>query len=356
MENFPKILWNEAKLRDNIRFLNNFFDLQSWPITWVPVSKSICAYPDIIKILLDEGISEIADSRIKNLKAIKSISKNCRTLLLRLPGFHEIKDVIQYADTSLISEIKTLEKLQDEAKLVGIKHRVILMIELGDLREGALPKDIIEIGRFILKQDHIDWCGIGTNLTCYGGVLPTKEKMTSLLKIKDSILVELGHNLSVISGGNSSTLSLMFKGDMPEGITQLRLGEALFLGRETTLGTCITGMHSDIFTIEAEVIEVKTKHSIPEGEIGADAFGKKPIFKDVGLHSRAIVAIGRQDIPIEGLIPIDENIQILGGSSDHMILDVQSSQVKVGDILKFNINYPALLQAMTSPYIETENC
>lgn len=356
MENFPKILWNEAKLRDNIRFLNNFFDLQSWPITWVPVSKSICAYPDIIKILLDEGISEIADSRIKNLKAIKSISKNCRTLLLRLPGFHEIKDVIQYADTSLISEIKTLEKLQDEAKLVGIKHRVILMIELGDLREGALPKDIIEIGRFILKQDHIDWCGIGTNLTCYGGVLPTKEKMTSLLKIKDSILVELGHNLSVISGGNSSTLSLMFKGDMPEGITQLRLGEALFLGRETTLGTCITGMHSDIFTIEAEVIEVKTKHSIPEGEIGADAFGKKPIFKDVGLHSRAIVAIGRQDIPIEGLIPIDENIQILGGSSDHMILDVQSSQVKVGDILKFNINYPALLQAMTSPYIKTENC
>ncbi|MFW2476178.1 MAG: alanine/ornithine racemase family PLP-dependent enzyme [Sediminibacterium sp.] len=356
MENFPKILWNEAKLRDNIRFLNNFFDLQSWPITWVPVSKSICAYPDIIKILLDEGISEIADSRIKNLKAIKSISKNCRTLLLRLPGFHEIKDVIQYADTSLISEIKTLEKLQDEAKLVGIKHRVILMIELGDLREGALPKDIIEIGRFILKQDHIDWCGIGTNLTCYGGVLPTKEKMTSLLKIKDSILVELGHNLSVISGGNSSTLSLMFKGDMPEGISQLRLGEALFLGRETTLGTCITGMHSDIFTIEAEVIEVKTKHSIPEGEIGADAFGKKPIFKDVGLHSRAIVAIGRQDIPIEGLIPIDENIQILGGSSDHMILDVQSSQVKVGDILKFNINYPALLQAMTSPYIKTENC
>lgn len=356
MENFPKILWNEAKLRDNIRFLNNFFDSQSWPITWVPVSKSICAYPDIIKILLDEGISEIADSRIKNLKAIKSISKNCRTLLLRLPGFQEIKDVIQYADTSLVSEIKTLEKLQDEAKLVGIKHRVILMVELGDLREGALPKDIIEIGRFILKQDHIDWCGIGTNLTCYGGVLPTKEKMTSLLKIKDSILVELGHNLSVISGGNSSTLSLMFKGDMPEGITQLRLGESLFLGRETTLGTYITGMHSDIFTIEAEVIEVKTKHSVPEGEIGADAFGKKPIFKDVGLHSRAIAAIGQQDVPIEGLIPIDENIQILGGSSDHMILDVQSSQVKVGDILKFNINYPALLHAMTSPYIEIENC
>lgn len=356
MENFPKILWNEAKLRDNIRFLNKFFDLQSWPITWVPVSKSICAYPDIIRVLLDEGISEIADSRIKNLKAIKSISKNCRTLLLRLPGLHEIKDVIQYADTSLVSEIETLRSLQHAAKVVGIKHRIILMIELGDLREGALPKDIIEIGRFILKQDHIDWCGIGTNLTCYGGVLPTKEKMTSLLKIKDSILVELGHDLSVISGGNSSTLSLMFKGDMPEGINQLRLGEALFLGRETTLGTCITGMHSDIFTIEAEVIEVKTKHSIPEGEIGADAFGKKPIFKDVGLHSRAIAAIGRQDIPIEGLIPIDENIQILGGSSDHMILDVQSSQVKVGDILRFNINYPALLQAMTSPYIETENC
>jgi len=352
MEKLPKLIWNEAKLRDNIRFLNKFFDLQSWPITWIPVSKSICAYPDIIKVLLDEGASEIADSRIRNLKAIKSISKNCRTLLLRLPGLHEVKDVIQYADTSLISEIETLEKLQAEAKAMGIMHRVILMIELGDLREGVLPKDIIEMGRFILKQDHIDWCGIGTNLTCYGGVLPTKEKMESLLKIKDNILFELDHNLSIISGGNSSTLSLMFNGDMPEGINQLRLGEALFLGRDTTSGISITGMHNDIFTIKAEIIEVKTKPSIPEGKIGADAFGKTPVFEDIGFHSRAIAAIGRQDIPIEGLTPIDENIQILGGSSDHMILDVQNSQVKVGDILSFNINYSALLQAMTSPYIE----
>lgn len=356
MEKLPRLLWNEAKLRDNIRFLNNLFERQPAPITWIPVSKSICAYPDMIEVLLDEGICEIADSRIKNLKTIKSMSKNCRTLLLRLPAPQEVKDVIKYADTSLVSEIETLKKLQTEAKAVGVIHCVILMIELGDLREGVMLEDIIDMGRFILKQDHIDWCGIGTNLTCYGGVLPTKEKMESLLKIKDRISCELGHTLSIISGGNSSTLSLMFNGDMPAGINQLRIGEALFLGRDTTSGAAILGMHSDIFTMKAEVIEVKTKPSIPEGKIGADAFGRTPIFEDIGHHSRAIAAIGRQDVPIEGLIPIDKVTHILGGSSDHMILDVQNSPVKVGDVLSFNINYPALLQAMTSPYIEKGGC
>ncbi len=355
MEKFPKLVWSETKLRDNIRFLNQLFAAQSWPMTWIPVSKSVCAYPDIIKVLLDEGVTEIADSRIKNLQAIKSISNDCRTLLLRLPGLHEIKDTIQYADTSMVSEIETLTRLQTQAQAAGVVHRVILMVELGDLREGVLPKDILEMGRFILKQDHIDWCGIGTNLACYSGVLPTKEKMERLLKIKDSILYELGHKLAVISGGNTSTLSLMLNDDMPEGINQLRLGEALFLGRDSTiLKASIAGMHDDIFTLKAEIIEVKVKPSFPEGKTGTDAFGRTPTFEDIGLHSRAIAAIGRQDIPIEGLIPIDENIQILGGSSDHMVLNVQNSSVKVGDILSFNINYPTLLQAMTSPYVEKE--
>lgn len=355
MERYPKLLWNEGKLRDNIRFLNKLFAAQSWPITWIPVSKSVCAYPDIIKVLLDEGITEIADSRIKNLQVIKSISKDCRTLLLRLPGLHEIEDTIRYANTSMVSERETFAKLQAEAKAAGVVHRVILMVELGDLREGVLPKDILEIGRFILKQDHLDWSGIGTNLACYSGVLPTREKMERLLKIKNSILSELGHNLLLISGGNTSTLSLMLNDDMPEGINQLRLGEALFLGKDSTiLGTSIPGMHDDIFTLEVEIIEVKVKPSCPEGKTGIDAFGRTPTFTDIGPHSRAIAAIGRQDIPIEGLIPIDENIQILGGSSDHMLLNVQNSPVKVGDILSFHINYPTLLQAMTSPYIEKE--
>lgn len=351
MAKFPRLLWSESKLRDNMRYLNNLFSSCAWPIAWTPVTKATCAHPDIVKVLLSEGVAEIADSRIENLKQVKSLSSSCRTLLLRLPGLHEITDVIQYADTSLVSEQTTIARLSDAAKAAGVRHRIILMVELGDLREGVLPQYVLERGRFILQQENIDWCGIGTNLTCYGGILPTREKMTQLLDLKASIGRELGHVVDVVSGGNSSSLSLLLDGNMPAGISHLRLGEALLLGRETAQGGQIAGMHGDIFTLEAEVIEVQVKGSVPEGERGMDAFGKTPEFEDIGDHTRAILAIGKQDVPIEELVPLDDNVRILGGSSDHMILDVGSDAVRVGDIVAFRVSYPVLLQAMTSPYV-----
>lgn len=354
MNSFPKLQWNEEKLRNNIVFLNNFFKDQGNHIKWVPVTKSICALPEIIKVLIDEGISEIADSRIENIKKIKNVSKECKTMLLRLPSLNETSDVILYADTSLATEIETISKLNSEAEKVSIKHRIILMVEMGDLREGVLPKDIVEIGKFILSRKNIEWIGIGTNLGCYGGVLPNIDKMNSLLRLKKKILDELSHEVSVISGGNSNTLHLLAEKKFPKNINQLRLGEALFLGKDTALGITIPGLQDDIFTLSTEVIEVKVKPSSPEGKRGTDAFGKIKQFEDRGLHTRAIVAIGRQDVIIEELKPIDDNIKILGGSSDHMILDVNESKVKVGDILKFNITYPALLQLMTSPYVMKE--
>ena len=84
-----------------------------------------------------------------------------------------------------------------------------------------------------------------------------------------------------------------------------------------------------------------------------DAFCEKPSFKDNGIIKRAILAIGKQDISIKGLIPVDERINILGGSSDHLILDIThaSNKYEVGDIVDFRVDYGCLLVAMTSPYI-----
>ncbi|WP_328515341.1 alanine/ornithine racemase family PLP-dependent enzyme [Marinobacterium marinum] len=351
MIKFPRLLWSESKLRSNIRFLNRLFATAGAPMNWTPVSKAVCANPEIVGLLLDEGVTEIADSRIENLKRIKSLSSHCSTLLLRLPGLHEVDEVVRYADTSLVSEATTIERLSAAARDAQVRHRIILMVELGDLREGVLPQQVLALGRFILQQPNIDWCGIGTNLTCYGGILPTREKMLQLLAIKTRIADELGHVLDVVSGGNSSSLPLLLRGDMPTGVSHLRLGESLLLGRETVRGQTIAGMYDDIFRLEAEVIEVRVKSSVPEGERGMDAFGKVPEFEDVGEHRRAILAIGRQDVPIDELVPLEAGIRILGGSSDHMILDVGKNPVKIGDILTFGVNYPVLLQAMTSPYV-----
>jgi predicted amino acid racemase len=141
---------------------------------------------------------------------------------------------------------------------------------------------------------------------------------------------------------------------MPDGINNLRLGESIVLGRETAFGEQLEGFYDDVFVVKGEIVELKEKPTVPIGEIGMDAFGNKPEFKDRGIIRRAIVAMGRQDIDPDGFRPIDESISILGGSSDHTIIDVTGSKriYQVGDVVSFKVDYGCLLRAMTSPYVE----
>ena len=85
-----------------------------------------------------------------------------------------------------------------------------------------------------------------------------------------------------------------------------------------------------------------------------DAFGQKPYYEDRGIIKRAIIAIGKQDTDIDSMEPLDEKIDILGGSSDHIILDVTKSdtEYKVGDVVRFVLGYGGMLKTATSTYVE----
>lgn len=106
--------------------------------------------------------------------------------------------------------------------------------------------------------------------------------------------------------------------------------------------------------LEAQIVELKEKPSLPIGEVGVDAFGQKPYYEDRGIIKRAIIAIGKQDTDIDSMEPLDPQVEILGGSSDHIILDVTKSgkEYKVGDIVQFVVGYGGMLKTATSPYVE----
>jgi predicted amino acid racemase len=53
--------------------------------------------------------------------------------------------VVRSADISLNTELDTLKKLSYYAKASNKNHQVIVMVELGDLREGVLPIDLSRI-------------------------------------------------------------------------------------------------------------------------------------------------------------------------------------------------------------------
>jgi predicted amino acid racemase len=175
-----------------------------------------------------------------------------------------------------------------------------------------------------------------------------------LVALADHIESTYDIKLNIISGGNSSSIYLLENGQMPERINNLRIGEGVVLGREAAYGDPIQGTHDDAFVLEAQIVELKEKTSMPRGIIGMDAFGGKPVFEDKGKMIRAIVAVGRQDVDHTALFPTDHGIEIIGASSDHMILDLThaNSKYTVGDVVSFKMEYGAMLKLFTSEYIE----
>ncbi len=346
---YPRIVIDVEKYRHNVRVMKE--RLATHGMSMMAVTKVFCANEELIKILNEEKVDYIADSRVKNLKTMNtSIPK----VLLRLPSLHEVHDVVRYADVSLNSEWQTIKALNAAAKAAGKTHKVVVMVDLGDLREGVYYKD--DVQSFLQKVEtlkHIELHGLGTNLTCHGGIIPREDTLEKLVKIVKTAEKNLGRKLSMVSAGNSSHLHLFENGtDMPT-LNNLRIGEAMVLGRETAFGNKVDGLYDDVFTLEADIIELKEKPSYPEGEIGMDAFGKKPSFEDKGPMLRAILAIGKQDVDHHELIPIDQNIEAIGSSSDHVIVNMTNTDKSyaVGDTLTFKLTYGSLLSLMTSPYV-----
>ncbi len=200
---------------------------------------------------------------------------------------------------------------------------------------------------------HIEIAGLGTNLACYGGIIPSVENMQVLIDCRDACRKASGLPLNLLSGGNSANLPLLASGKLQKEINHFRIGEAIILGRNV-LDRSPGRAPGRMACACGEVIELETKPSIPIGDRGQDAFGNTVDFVDRGIRKRALLNLGRQDVVVDGLEPEDGGIIVLGGSSDHLVLDVSDAQsdLKVGDEIAFYPTYGALLAASTSPYVE----
>ena len=348
----PKLVVDMKKLEENIRFLTDKITAQGLSI--MVITKVHGADPVMVDLF--EQFPEIAyfgDSRIENLKSYQDSAK--KKALIRIPMPSEVDDAVRYADLSFHSELKTLHLINEAAKKQGKVHDVLLMFDLGDLREGFFEESaLFEAVAEVVKMPHVNLFGIGTNLMCYGGVIPSEENLGRLVKLKDDIEAQHGITLEMVSGGNSSSLHLLENDleSIPAGINNLRIGEAYLLGRETAFQEGV-GIHQDVFTLEVEIVELKVKPSYPIGKLGIDAFGNKPVFEDKGYLLRGVLAIGRQDVDVANIWPYDQRLEMIGASSDHLMVDFTAAQgnYEVGNIVQFNVEYGALLSAFTSKYV-----
>ncbi|MDC0650293.1 alanine/ornithine racemase family PLP-dependent enzyme [Candidatus Puniceispirillum sp.] len=344
----PRLDIDLRKLHHNAHTLVRRFGVKGVSVTGM--TKAVLGLPDVAKVFLDAGVCALGDSRVENVENMRKAGIKAPIILTRSPMLSQIERAVVNADISFNTEIDVICALSDAAQKVGLVHGIVLMVELGDLREGIMPDNVERIVRKTLELPNIEFKGIGTNLACRSGVSPDAKNMSTLSALADSIDAIFGVEMEIVSGGNSANIEWAF-GDADMGrVNNLRLGEAILLGRNPLTRTPIEGLYTDSFQVAAEVIESKVKPSQPWGKIAQSAFGSPPENINQGDIHQVLLAIGEQDIDEDGLTS-SPKVTILGVSSDHLILNAGNSELSVGDEVTFQLNYSALVRAATSPFV-----
>lgn len=316
----------------------------------VGVTKACCGDPDVARAMLRAGVHTLAESRLRNVQRLRQAGIDADVMLLRLPRLSEVDEVVSLTQVSLNSEVETARALSRAAQAQRVTHQVILMVETGDRREGVMPEQALDTARQMVELPGIDLVGVGTNVLCIGGVLPTHENTQLLVNVAESVEQALGIRFRVISGGHTSNLALLKPGELPKRVNQLRVGHGILLGRDDPPVWPLPCPYQDAFNVVAEVIEVTTKPSLPEGPILVDALGRTPRWVDLGPRRRAILAMGEQDLCIRALRPKRPGLSIVSASSDHLVVDVTDADppVHLGDELEFDPAYAAIATAMAN--------
>jgi predicted amino acid racemase len=314
------------------------------------VTKATLGSPEVARELVHAGVAAIGDSRIENIERMRAAGVAAPMVLIRSPMLSQADRVVASAEVSLNTELDVLDRLSVAAGGRHRPHGVVLLVELGDLREGILPGDLDAVVRRTLAMPHITLLGIGTNLACQSGAAPDKRNMDELGALAGALETTFGLTLGTVSGGNSANLDWVESTDDVGRITDLRLGESILLGREPLQRRPIDGLHTDTIVLIGEVIESKVKPTRPWGDLHQNALGQHPTVVDRGDTSRVIVALGHQDVDPAGLTP-PAGMTVLGASSDHLVIDAGAARPAVGSEIRFGLDYGALVRAMTSPFV-----
>lgn len=343
------------KLKSNFEYLDQLFSKHE--IEWSVVSKMLCGNRLYLNELLKFNVNQVCDSRLSNLKVIKEINPKVETIYIKPPAKRSIRSIVQYADISMNTEIETIKLLNEEASKLNRIHKIIIMIELGELREGIMREDLIEFYSKVFNLSNIEVIGIGTNLSCLNGVLPNHDKLIQLSLYSQLIEAKFNQKMQYVSGGSSVTIPLISKKLLPFGINHFRVGESLFLGTDVYNDSTLENMNSDVFTLYVEIIELIEKPTLPDGIRGTNLEGDSTFLNEnvFGETSfRALVDIGILDVDEKHISLVEKNCAIVGGSSDMFVIDLfeNKQNYKVGDLLECKIDYVGTLRILNSEYIE----
>jgi predicted amino acid racemase len=344
------------RLIDNIEKINHLMEGhgKQWSLvvkvlgTDKAVMEKILAHPAI------RGTHSIAVSQWKSLKIVKDIDPNLRTLYIKPPALTNVPRIVKYADISLNSSLATIQALSKEAVKQGKEHQIMVMIEMGELREGINREGLIPFYKRIFRLPNIKVVGIGTNLGCMYGIKPTYDKLIQLVLYRQLLEAIFKRKLELVSGASSITIPMLEKGKVPQNLNHFRIGEAVFLGTSPLTNKQVLDLNTGAFTFEANIVELYKKDSMPDGQISDAAVGHVAAEESKDLSFKAILDFGELDVDHDNLIPEDNGIKFFGNSSDLTVYNLNDNpnHYTTGDIIRFRLKYMAVAKLMYSRFVE----
>ncbi|MBK5195643.1 MAG: alanine racemase [Proteiniphilum sp.] len=359
-----ELIIHSEKIKNNIRYLSDYFDRHN--IHWSLITKVFSGDKEFLEQILSDDvidkINSVGDSRLTSLKNLKAVNPNMRTIYIKPPAEIYAEDVVKYADISLNSSYSTIQSLNVAAKKAGKIHQIIIMIELGELREGVNRDDVMTFYEKVFDLSHINVIGIGSNLGCMYGIEPTYDKLLQLSIYKELISEKFKKKLKFVSGGSSITLPLIEQGKVPKDINHFRIGEAAFFGVSPLNNKQFKELNTDTFEFEANIIELEKKKIVPEGVLSDANIGHTADFDESNKDEttvKAILDFGMLDVDYENLEALDDDISFVGITSDMMVVDIGSNKTRegnkkyrVGDRIRFKPNYMAVARLLNSKFID----
>lgn len=337
-------------------------------MTWSLMVKMLSGNRLVLEKLFEDDVvrslHSFGDSRLSSLRTIKSIDPSLRTMYIKPPAIKNIKSVVKHADVSFNTSLSTILALNREAQRQERIHEVLIMIEMGELREGVMREEIMDFYEKVFELSNVRILGIGTNLGCMYGVEPTYDKLIQLCLYKQLLEAKFNRKIELVSGGSSITLPLLTQNRVPDAMNHFRIGEAAFHGVSPLDNDRFDHLSMDTFDVRANIIELQEKAMIPDGTIGEANIGHTSDlshFDEKQRRYRAIVDFGILDVDHGNLTPRDETVEFIGITSDMTVYDLgrdfeggRTGSYRVGSELSFKPNYMAVARLFNSKFIEVK--
>ena len=345
-----ELLFHVGKLRKNLDTVQAFAKARNLDL--LLVTKVIQSRPDLLTLINHPALSRIADLHAVNLARLpQAVTERVH---LR-PKVSNALETARHCDRVFLSDTRVAEALGQARESLSLPAlRVSVMVEAGDLRDGVPWDDLPTVVKHLASLKGIAVEGLGANLGCLSGIIPTSESMERCAAGLRRVRKLSGVQLPGLSVGGTVYWENLRQG-FPTEFTEFRLGEAAFFGFNTSKGVPIMELDEGVFTLDLEVLEVwkKTVGEIAPGEVGLNAFGQRMHSTLTGLRQRAVLDGGENLAPMSALRPMDAKSFLVGQTHEYTVLDCTDAAVPaVGGRLSFQAGYEAVARSFLSPFLQ----